>query len=714
MTETPELDLTTARLNDLSAALVRLIAGEDIAGLTLIDPDGLSAIRLPAGSQVSQVLVVNGHLVLIQPDGSAIVLKNAATLDFVIQTDLIAVPAQGLVEAAQTQTIDPDTALLDTVPLVNLAGILNRGETSAPGSGDEEPVNVGDPLIGLPISPLLPPTDYPIPERLREFEDRGGLGTPDVSIVQLAPVQAAEIDADIDLSLSDFFEITANGASLGEEIVSIEVQLAGLPAGTTSTGGILTAASDGTLSLEFVGTPQEFEALRLTFPTDFSSDNRSDIASGDLAGEITATSNFGAGPVLDFDLRITPEGDVEIDGTLPDMVADETDAPTPVTPSELLAVSVPDADGSEALDQLVLEIEGLPAGSTLASLSLSLPAGATSGFVTAADNSETLTITLTAAAVDDVKAAYDALTLALPTDFSTANRTDITGATQKPLVFRLTVQTDEDQDLTDDSAVDGQATRERVVDIGFELDVSLSAPADVTGTEDSAPGGGVTVALGISAAVTDIDGSEDSATVRITYAGVPAGASFSGGSFDSATGIWTGSRAEANALSLTLPVDYSGQITSVIEVLSPEGTASTPQTITIAPTGDIVFDVTELVTAETDARVLVSPSSAWMVSVTDSDPTPPPETLDTITLTLTGVPDGTLAQGVPASTVTLVAGTLTFTGTKAQYDALQLSFPTDYSTESPAADGPTITGTLAATSNEDPTGQSTNVTLRIT
>ncbi len=714
LTDTAELDLSTARLNDLSAALVQLIAGQDIAGLTLIDPDGLTAIRLPEGSQVSQVLVVNGHLVLIQPDGSAIVLKNAAQLDFVIQTDLIAVPAQGLVEAAQSLDVDPNTALLDTVPLVNLAGILNRGETSAPGSGDEEPVNVGDPLIGLPISPLLPPTDYPAPERLREFEDRGGLGTPDVSIVQLAPVQAAEIDADVDLFLSDFFEITANGAALGEEIISIEVQLAGLPAGTTVSDGTLTAAPDGTLSLEFMGTPQEFEALRLTFPTDFSTDNRSDIASGDLAGEITATSNFGAGPLLDFDLRITPEGDVEIDGSLPDMVADETDAPTPVTPSELLAVSVPDADGSEALDQLVLEIEGLPAGSTLASLSLTLPAGATSGFVTAADNSETLTITLTAAAVGDVKAAYDALTLALPTDFSTANRTDITGATQKPLVFRLTVQTDEDQDLTNDSAVDGQATLERVVDIGFELDVSLSAPADVTGTEDSAPGGGVTVALGISAAVTDIDGSEDSATVRITYAGVPAGASFSGGSFDSATGIWTGSRAEANALTLTLPVDYSGQITSVIEVLSPEGTASTPQTITIAPTGDIVFDVTELVTAETDARVLVSPSSAWKVSVTDSDPTPPPETLDTITLTLTGVPDGTLAQGVPASTVMLVAGTLTFTGTKAQYDALQLSFPTDYSTESPAADGPTITGTLAATSTEDPTGQSTNVTLRIT
>ena len=58
-----------------------------------------------------------------------------------------------------------------------------------------------------------------------------------------------------------------------------------------------------------------------------------------------------------------------------------------------------------------------------------------------------------------------------------------------------------------------------------------------------------------------------------------------------------------------------------------------------------------------------------------------------------------LALGVPAGTISYnpaAGGSLTFTGTATQYSALQLSFPADYSTESPDADGLVITGTLTA------------------
>ncbi|MEP2579534.1 MAG: hypothetical protein ABJH75_18190, partial [Roseibium sp.] len=253
----------------------------------------------------------------------------------------------------------------------------------------------------------------------------------------------------------------------------------------------------------------------------------------------------------------------------------------------------------------------------------------------------------------------------------------------------------------------------------FELDVDLSAPADVSGVEDGNgdDGSGVTVDLGIVVAATDLDGSEDSTTVEIVFTDLPAGALFSGGSFDAASATWTGSMDEANALSLFLPGDYSGTVTSVIAALSPEGQAQTSQTITITPAGDIDFAVTELTTAETDAVVTVIPSTAWQVSVSDFDPGQPAETLDSVTLTLNGLPTGVTVSGVPAGSVTYDAaagGTLVFTGSAAEYAALELGFPADYSTESPDADGLTIDGTLAATSTEDATGQSTLVTLRIT
>ncbi|OWU66355.1 hypothetical protein, partial [Marinibacterium profundimaris] len=174
---------------------------------------------------------------------------------------------------------------------------------------------------------------------------------------------------------------------------------------------------------------------------------------------------------------------------------------------------------------------------------------------------------------------------------------------------------------------------------------------------------------------------------------------------------------EANALNLFLPGDYSGSVTSVITALSPEGQRQVSQEIVIAGSGDIDFDIAELVTAETDAPVTVIPSDAWAVSVSDRDPGLPREQLDSVTLTLDDLPPGVVITGVPTGTVsydTAAGGSLTFTGTAAQYDALQLTFPTDYSTESPAADGMVLTGTLSATSTEDATGQSAPVTLRIT
>ncbi|WP_412551932.1 hypothetical protein [Shimia sp. MIT910701] len=543
-------------------------------------------------------------------------------------------------------------------------------------------------------------------------------------VFDISAANYVETDAYVTVTPSDHWNALiadSDGALPVETLATLTLTLTGLPPGVlTSSVPVSTISYDPTAggAFQFTGTEAQYAALTLQFPPDFSTVSPS--ADGlTIDGTLAATSSEDAtGQSASVSLTIAAEGDVQIDDSLPDTVADETDAPTLLVPSQLLLPQVTDLDGSESLEEIELTIEGLPAGITLAALGITLPAGATSTITTdAANGSETLVISLNAAAVADVAAAYQALSLSLPTDFSTTNRSDLTnGDVSLPLKLSLFVQTDEDFSAALDTPTDGTALATRLVEIDYELDVALSAPPLLQANEDR-DGAGVSLDLGISVAATDIDGSEDSTTVEIVFTGLPTSAGVSEGTLDAATGIWRGTMAEANALELQLPQDYSGTITSETRAFSPEGTTSTTQTIEIAPTGDIALTIAELVAAETDATVLVTPSASWIVSISDSDGTLPQETINTVTLTLQDLPPAVVASGVPAATVTYDAslgGQLVFVGTEAQYLALRLSFPTDYSTESPSADGTVISGTLAATSTEDATGVSQAVTLRIT
>ncbi|MFC3616758.1 M10 family metallopeptidase C-terminal domain-containing protein [Lutimaribacter marinistellae] len=218
-------------------------------------------------------------------------------------------------------------------------------------------------------------------------------------------------------------------------------------------------------------------------------------------------------------------------------------------------------------------------------------------------------------------------------------------------------------------------------------------------------------------AATDADGSENATVVEIEFTDLPDGTQFSTGSYNPAAGRWSGTMTEANGLVLDLPADYSGTFRNTITAISPEGRVDTDQVVEIAPTGDIVFNIDELTANETDLPVPLRPSSAWQVSIDDLDANLPLETITTVGLSLDGLPPGMTILGVPAGSVTydpVTGGSLVFSGTQAQYQALTLVFPRDYSTESPDTDGLTINGSLAATSTEDAAGQTTPVTLRIT
>jgi len=418
---------------------------------------------------------------------------------------------------------------------------------------------------------------------------------------------------------------------------------------------------------------------------------------------------------------------VGIDNTRPYVAPVETDGASVIRPEDVITAFATDADGSESLARLVLRIEGLPAtdqtGAPLdplppvdGSYLLLADGGGETEFSLAADGTVTLTLTLDAASVGDVAAAYAQVGLTLPADFSTANRSDLAGgATTQPLTFRLSALTDEDQDPGTDRLSDGELTRSRIVEIEDELDVDLSvADSAITVAEDGdgVDGGGVTVDLGIEVAAVDLDGSEDSTTVEIRFNGLPPGAGVTAGSLDADTGLWRGSMAEAGALSLQLPGDYATEpaapITARIRALSPEGRAETGLTISVTATGDIDFEVTELVAAETDAALELRPEEAWQAGISDADGS---ETVDTVTLTLSDLPPDMQIATPLGGTVSYDAGAgggFSFQGTYAQYAALTLGFPADFSTRDP------ITGSLQVTSNEDATGRTEAVTLTIT
>nr|WP_253913372.1 cadherin-like domain-containing protein [Pseudoruegeria sp. HB172150] len=507
------------------------------------------------------------------------------------------------------------------------------------------------------------------------------------------PLVTAETDAAVTVNPSASWQVSVSDfdPSLPLEVLeTVTLTLDGLPPGMLATGvpaGTITydAVAGGTL--QFTGTAAEYAALQLVFPADYSTESPLANGTGILTGTLFATSNEDpVGQTTPVTLQITAEGDVTIDG--PGVIdLTETDAPVDWRPSDALEPQATDIDGSESIVNVVFTMPGLPPGTLVST-----------------DNGATFTASAGTYSFSGTLAEYDSIVIRLPTDFSTQNPlTDLVGT--------VTATTDEG----------GTATETFEVNVAYELDVTVTAPALISDTEDSAggDGSGVVVDLGIFVEATDQDGSEDGTLVAIQFTGVPPGGVFSTGVYGSVSGLWLGSMAQANALTLTLPGDYSGTITSSITAISPEGvTGAVSQSIVIDPAGDIDFDIDPLVTAETDAAVTVNPSASWQVSVSDFDPSLPLEVLETVTLTLDGLPPGMLATGVPAGTITydaVAGGTLQFTGTAAEYAALQLVFPADYSTESPLANGTGIlTGTLFATSNEDPTGQTTPVTLQIT
>ncbi|MFC3615771.1 hypothetical protein ACFORG_18605, partial [Lutimaribacter marinistellae] len=655
---------------------------QDPATDTPTDGTATATRQIEIGATEDITLSAPARLTAAEDDGVANSTQGVA-VDLGIEIDIT--------DADGSETADPSDPRFAAVVTVRLAG-LPAGATVNGGTlaGELWTGTVAEAnalVLGLPgdyNGAILSKIEVRTPEGV-ESSSQGIVITPTPDIEIDGTVVTDETDAPVELLLSAFISVLVSDPD--EAVTALSFALPGLPAGTAATDGTgapagrFDTAPDGTVTFRFdwaAGDTTDPGDVRLILPADFSTESPATTLAATL--EVTTTDGTANGTVP---VVVHQEGDLAIaDATL---ALAETDDVVTFRPADSVLPAATDLDGSEAVALVAVVFTGLPPGARI-----SEDGGAS--FTPAPASGPAFLGTL---------AAYRQLLIELPRDFSTANPAST-------LYADIGAITDEG----------GLGLARLDVTLAFEPDVTLAAPARLTAIEDGdgIDGQGVTVALGIAVAATDADGSEDTTTVEIAFApgALPTGATFSTGSFETATGLWTGSMAAARALAMTLPGDWSGTLDWTVTAIGPEARVATDQTLLVRPAGDLELAADELVTAETDAPVTLTPSDAWTVGTSDSDGS---EAVTGVVLTLQGLPPGVTSAGVPAATIAYdpaAGGTLTFTGTLAQYQALSLTLPTDYSTESPDADGLTLAGTLRAATNEDATGAAIPLSLRVT
>lgn len=388
----------------------------------------------------------------------------------------------------------------------------------------------------------------------------------DVSVSAPDSYSTSETDTALTVPLPGLaFEITDLDGS--ESLTNLQVAFTGLPAGTTVNAGNLTGAGVWTPS-SLANAAQELADLEITLPADWSGEIQATLSALTDEGDGTLGNGFDS---ADFAVVVSDEGDVSVSAPT-SFAGDETDAAVTLALSGL-AFEITDADGSEALTDLRIVFSGLPAGSAVNAGSLDV-------------NGVWTPSSLTNAAQE-----LAALELTLPADWS------------GDIQALLSATSDEG----DGTLGNGLATAAFDIAISDEGDVSVSSPTSYAGAETDAA---ITIALtDLEFSITDADGSESLAELRIAFTGLPAGAGVNAGNL-SAGGIWTPSslataQQELSDLVLTLPQDWSGEIQATLSALTDEGDgtlgnglASSDFVISVTPEGDLFIDAGDVVVRE--------------------------------------------------------------------------------------------------------------------
>ncbi len=322
----------------------------------------------------------------------------------------------------------------------------------------------------------------------------GGSGTtptpPSAPDAQAPRLEVADAATDEDGSVALSIKATTNDTDGGREVLGIRIE--GVPEGARLSVGVRDPWTGA-----WVLQPGQLNEVRLIPPPDFS---------GTIRLKVTAVSTEATGDQATTELPL----DIEVEAVADNAVivaapaAGTEDVEVPLN----LAVTAGDRDGSETVTSVV--ISGLPAGSRLEGTGITDLGGG--------------------------KWSVDPASLGSLRFVPPANKYG---------TFDLKVE------ATTQEASNGH-TRETVRTIAVSVTPSADAPVvavhDAAGKEDG------TIALDLSAALTDTDGSE---VLSVVIEGLPEGARLSKG-INNGDGSWTLTPSQLSGLTVTPPADWSG------------------------------------------------------------------------------------------------------------------------------------------------------------
>jgi len=501
-------------------------------------------------------------------------------------------PAPSNASELSLDVVAPELAL--AVPAAHQSGATQRRLVTPQASSyipSEEDASTRE---AAPSSPSSDPDGRivvtpPVGEQPEPEEPTDSMAeTPMLQVADAAGREDRAIALDLQAALGD---------TDGSEVLTLTIL--GVPDGATLSHG--TRQADGSWSVD----PADLADLTITPPQNFS-------GSFELTIQATAReSSTDAASTVRMSFRVQVEAVADAPVLQVHDAAGQEDRPIPLDLSSALV----DTDGSEVLSVV---LTGLPEGARLS-------AGLNNG-----DGTWTLT-----------PAQLSGLTLTPPANWS--------GAVSITVLAHA-------RETSNGSVATTRST--------FRLQVEGVADAPSLHTADAAGREDEAIALNLSAALTDTDGSE---TLAISIFGVPAGATLSHGSRQ-ADGSWSIDPADLPHLTITPPHNFSGPIDLRVQATSRELTGQTATTeaslkVQVQAVADTPVTSAQDVTASEGQSIALDLSAA----LTDRDGS------EFLSASILGVPDGVLlSHGARQADGS-------WSVSPADLDHLTLTAPQDYS-----------------------------------
>ena len=659
---TPTLDVgeTVLGLEDVAIPLTISAALTDLDGSETL---AITISGLPEGASLNAGYydAVSGAWVLTAEElnGLSLIPAENASGNFSLTVHAIAVEGDGGARAITSDTLDVDITPGADAPTLTLSAA----------SGSE------DTAIALDISSALTDTDGSetlsveisgIPDGAVLTADGEAVTVTD-GVATLTPAQLANLSITPPANSSNDFDLTVTA---------------------TSTDGSDTATTSATLPVSVTGV-----ADAPTLSTDAASGNEDTAIALDISSALTDDSE-----TLSVEISGIPDGAIlTADGE----AVTVTDGVATLTPAQLANLTItPPANSSDDFDLTVTatSTDGSDTATTTATLPVSVTGVADAATVATADaagNEDTaIALNIDVTGVQDGDSASITISdIPAGATLSAGSVNEDGSVTLTPAELEgltITPAADSDADFTLSVAVtttDGESGDTSTVT--DTLDVTVDAVADAptlsidaaSGSEDTA------IALDISSALTDTDGSE---TLSVEISGIPEGAVLTadGEAVTVTDGVATLTPAQLANLTITPPANSSDDFDLTVTATSTDGsdTATTTATLPVSVTG--VADAATVATADAAGSE---------------------DTAIALDIDVTGVQDGDSASitisDIPAG-ATLSAGTVNENGsvtlTPAELEGLTIT---------PAADSDAdFTLSVAVTTTDGESGDTSTVT----